>query len=174
MTVRTQTRRGTRYWIIDIRYTKRDGKRGRFRHDAEVQTSTAARAEDRRRMGLLATTGLPFDPVIVEPEATVAAPAVTFAEAVADYLEKFAPSHLKPSTVHGYKRVLDSELVPRLGALKLAAIDASHVRAIDGTSRGQSFFESIHSRKRPTIFDCLRKRCFESRVSRLVDPEMAE
>src|SRR5213075_1877324 len=39
---------------------------------------------------------------------------------------------------------------------------SSHFRAMDVTSTGQSVFESIHSRNRPTISDCLRKRCLES------------
>jgi len=38
MTVRTEVRRGQRVLIIDIRYRRRDGTKGRYRHDAEVQT----------------------------------------------------------------------------------------------------------------------------------------
>ena len=44
MTVRTEVRRGTRRYVIDIRYTKTDGTKARFRQDAEVQTQPAARA----------------------------------------------------------------------------------------------------------------------------------
>jgi len=51
---------------------------------------------------------------------------------VKDYLSAFAPSHLKPSTVHGYRKVLDKILVPKIGKLPIDAIDASVVRALDG------------------------------------------
>ena len=57
MPVRVVTRRDERRLIVDIRYRNPDGTRARYRHDAEVQTLSAARAEDRRRLGLLATTG---------------------------------------------------------------------------------------------------------------------
>jgi hypothetical protein len=62
MTVRKETRRGEPRLVIDINYTKRDGSRGRYRKDAQVQTLTAARAEDRRLLALLAQHGEPYEP----------------------------------------------------------------------------------------------------------------
>jgi hypothetical protein len=59
MTVRTEVRRGQRVLIVDIRYRRPDGTKGRYRHDAEVQTLAAARAEDRRRLAALTLTGSP-------------------------------------------------------------------------------------------------------------------
>src|SRR4029079_4882438 len=44
----------------DILYTKPDGTKARYRHDAQVQNLSAARAEDRRRLSMLASTGSPL------------------------------------------------------------------------------------------------------------------
>ena len=43
--VRTITRRKKRVLVIDFSYRKPDGSKGRYRHDAEVQTRAAAVAE---------------------------------------------------------------------------------------------------------------------------------
>jgi len=49
MTVHKKVRRGKPRWVIDIPYRHRkSGKRVRFRKDADVQTSAAAHAEERR------------------------------------------------------------------------------------------------------------------------------
>jgi hypothetical protein len=141
MPVRTRKRQGRKTWVIDIRY-EYNGKRERFRRDAQVQTALAARAEDRRRIGMLATTGLPFDrrevtgdPVLAtgsaasEPSVKVEAP--RFEDVVRDYLQQFAPSHLKPSTRAGYTDVINAHLLPTLRGLRLDEIDAKVVRAMD-------------------------------------------
>lgn len=165
MTVRTENRRGTRHWIIDIRYTKRDGTRGRYRHDAEVQTAAAARAEDRRRLGMLANTGLPFDPVALTAapdDATTLVAKPTFAEVVKTYLSAFAPSHLKPSTVHGYRKVLDGILVPKIGKLTIDAIDASVVRAIDGEMVRRGAGRSTRRNVQAVLRSVLRRYAVEA------------
>jgi hypothetical protein len=151
MAVRIVKRRGERRLVIDIRYVQLDGARRRFRRDAEVQTVVAAHAEDRRRLAALALTGLPdsmldrtaFDPGrdSLGPHAKVEqqgeSPDDTglrvpcFEEVAKDYLQTFAPSHLKPSTLFGYKRTLEGFLVPRLRRLRLDEINATVVREFD-------------------------------------------
>jgi integrase len=151
MTVRTEKRRGLRRLIIDIYYRDGDGRNQRFRQDAEVQTVAAARAEDTRRMGLLALTGVPFgisdpkQPSITssEPRTTGKPPAAplpaedetpaptTFAEARKVFDELYATTRLKASTRRGYSIVLQSMLGPRLDNLDLYAIDAGVVRELD-------------------------------------------
>lgn len=136
MPVRTEKRHGRKTWVIDIRY-EYNGKRARFRRDAQVQTALAARAEDRRRIGMLAATGLPFDRREVTSDPSLAKGSPAKAEAprfdcvVRDYLEQFAPSHLKPSTRAGYTDVINAHLLPELGGLRLDEIDAKVVRAMD-------------------------------------------
>jgi integrase len=151
MAVRIVKRRGERRLVIDIRYVQLDGARRRFRRDAEVQTVVAAHAEDRRRLGALALTGLPgsmlgrtaFDPGrdSLGPHAKVeqrgestedtVPRAPCFEQVAKDYLQTFAPSHLKPSTLFGYKRTLEGFLVPRLRRLRLDEINATVVREFD-------------------------------------------
>lgn len=150
MAVRIVKRRGERRLIIDIRYTQPDGARGRFRHHAEVQTVAAAHAEDRRRLGALAITGSPEVTPVAAPIATSEtlvrastaegkgetndgkkAAGPSFEEVAKEYLRTFAPSHLKPSTLFGYKRTLESFLVPRLRRRRLNEINANVVREFD-------------------------------------------
>lgn len=144
MAVRTVKRRGKRRLVIDIRYTKLDGTPGRYRHDADVQTVPAAHAEDRRRLAALALTGSPYggvpqttDTLVAQPNPPdrkkVAAPPATqaFDETVKSYLRSFAPSNLKPSTTRGYKAILESFLLPRLGSTPIGEIDAATVRGLD-------------------------------------------
>jgi hypothetical protein len=61
MAVRTVKRRGERRLVIDMLYTKPDGAKGSYRHDAEVLNMAAARAEERRRLAALAATGSPYE-----------------------------------------------------------------------------------------------------------------
>jgi len=137
MTVRTVKRRGERRLVIDIQYGKSDGTKGRFRRDAEVQTLAAAHAEERRRLAALALTGSPLGEVGVAAATTASGTGTAkpkspgFAEVAKQYLETFAPSHLKPSTIHGYRAVIESFLVPRIGARRLDTVDATTVRELD-------------------------------------------
>jgi hypothetical protein len=64
-----------------------------------------------------------------EPSVKVEAP--RFEDVVRDYLEQFAPSHLKPSTRAGYTDVINAHLLPALRGLRLDEIDAKVVRAMD-------------------------------------------
>ena len=134
MAVRTVTRRGQRRLVIDFSYRKPDGSKGRYRHDAEVQTLAAARAEERRRLAALASTGSPFE--VIDPiarEQVVPAPAATgptFAEVVEKYEAAYLPT-LKTSTQYGYKLVIKTRLLPRFRELPLEQIDARAVREFE-------------------------------------------
>ncbi len=136
MTVRSRTSCGERRLFIDIRFRNPDGTRARFRKDADVQTYAAARAEDRRRLVLLASTGKPFDAAEVPADSVASVvskrePGLTFEKLCERYLDLFAPSHLKPSTRKGYAKVIYAHLVPELGKLRIDRIDADAVRRVD-------------------------------------------
>ena len=132
-TVRLVKRRGERRLVLDIVYRKPDGSLGRFHRDAEVQMLAAARAEERRRLALLVSTGSPTggseQPKEERMPETRTLPA--FKEVAAEYLRTFAPTRLKPSTIHGYKRLLDGFLLPRIGHFRLDQVDAKVVRELD-------------------------------------------
>ncbi len=145
MAVRTEVRRGKRRYVIDIRYRDATGAKARFRQDAEVQMLAAARAEDVRRLGLLASTGVPFEtsnapvvsverkPTLAEsatPEPTTTA-STTFAEAAKSFLEVYGGTRLKPSTKRGYEKVLDGFLLDRIGPKTLDAIGPIVIRELD-------------------------------------------
>lgn len=144
MTVRTENRRGLRRLVIDITYRNQDGQHTRFRQDAQVQTVPGARAEDARRTMLLAVTGAPFErpmPPIEDDEPPSTRPkrekpveletTITFSEAADRFLALYAETRLKPSTRRGYRSVLETLLVPRLGKRDLLEIDATMVRELD-------------------------------------------
>jgi integrase len=131
MTVRTVVRRGERRLVIDIIYTGPDGNSARYRKDAEVQTLAAARGEERRRLAELGKTGTLAVPVEKPNAEKPSEQTVTFAEASKKFLALYAESRLKPSTRRGYRVVLDSLLVPRLGKLELTEIGAEVVRELD-------------------------------------------
>ena len=135
MPVRVETRRGERHLVVDIRYRNPDGTRARYRHDAEVQTLSAARAEDRRRLGLLATTGSPYG--VLSPNGAVAnaedndepepPAAPLFKDVAKEYMADYAKSELKPSTRFGYKQKLKF-LLERISNLPINLITPAKVR----------------------------------------------
>ncbi|MBZ0116976.1 MAG: tyrosine-type recombinase/integrase [Sandaracinaceae bacterium] len=140
MTVRSVTRRGKRRLVIDIPYLTPSGKKARFRRDAEVQTLAAARAEDRRRLMLLATTGSPIEggdvpprdePVVESPGFTPPTKMPTVEEVSKDFLRLVGGTRLKPSTKRGYENVLDTFLIERIGDERIDAIDTNVVRELD-------------------------------------------
>lgn len=144
MAVRTVMRRGARHLVVDIVFRNPDGTPGRYRHDAEVQTLTAARAEERRRLAALAATGSPHErppgtdaarpptlPQVATAPKAHGPSSLTFAEVVSRYRTEFAPTRLKPSTAKSYGKVIDGFLIPRLGDLPVDRIDAGVVRELD-------------------------------------------
>jgi integrase len=132
MTVRKETRRGETRLVIDINYTKRDGSRGRYRKDAQVQTLTAARAEDRRLLALLAQHGEPYEPAA--PGAGPGhdeVPAKTFREVVDEYRATFMVTDLKVTTRRGYNNVINTVLLPRFADLAAPAVDGTAAGKLD-------------------------------------------
>jgi len=133
MSVRKTSRHGERVLVIDFSYRKPDGTKGRYRRDAEVQTLSAAHAEERRRLAALAATGSPFE--VIDPIAReqVAPPAKTptFADVVDHYKEAYLPT-LKAATRYGYRVGIDGRLLPRFGKLPIDKVDATEVRTFEG------------------------------------------
>ncbi|MDQ2647188.1 MAG: site-specific integrase [Myxococcota bacterium] len=127
MTIRKAERDGTSRWVIDIPYKTADGKRERYRRDAQVQTKAATEAEHRRLLAELARTGTLLK---VTAPADVA-PTYTFDDAVRHFRATHAKSALKPSTRESYENRIDTLLVPRFGKLALEAIDGNAVAKLD-------------------------------------------
>ena len=132
MPVRETTRRGKFVLVIDIPYTQPDGTKRRYRRDAQVQTKTAAREEEKRLIAQLVTQGYIGDapqapPVIVTTKERAKAAAkkepVTFEKAVEHYFETTAKVRLKASTCRGYREIADGVLLPRFKELPLSAIN---------------------------------------------------
>lgn len=130
MTVRKIERGGEPRWVIDIPWKTTDGKPRRYRRDAQVQTATAARAEERR---LLVELGMKGEIVAVAPKEVKPAPApkITFKQAVEHFERTKALTSLKPSTRSSYKEVLERELLPRIGSVAVEAISYATVAEID-------------------------------------------
>jgi integrase len=152
MTIRKTRRRGNPVLIVDILYRTPNGQPARYRRDAQVQTMTAARAEERRLLTALAQLGeIPTgsdDTKKVETEK----PSVTFKDAV-DHARrtKFVTS-LKPSTRRGYNVLLDTVLLPRFAGTPLEQLARKSVVELDT--------ELVESGLKPTtrrnVFVCLR------------------
>jgi integrase len=148
MAVRVEKRRGERRLVIDIVFRKSDGSQDRYRKDAETQTLPAARAEDQRRLGLLALTGSPdgelpkVAPAVavaapeaprVEPSLETTTPASTvplFRDVAKEYMAAYATSNLKPSTRIGYESKV-KPLLAAFGHLPINEITPTRVRELD-------------------------------------------
>src|SRR5262249_20829240 len=107
--IRKIERRGQRILVIDIRYKKPDGSKGRYRHDARAQTMAAATVEERRLLANIAQYGDVYEP---EPEASVREeaplePTTTFGEIVQQYRTTYMLTDLKVTTRRGYGHVFD-------------------------------------------------------------------
>jgi integrase len=135
--VRTTKRRGQRVWVIDFSYITPDGRKRRYRRDAEVQTRAGALAEARRRLAAVAAKGSPFaivDETAAKIEAENAPPPAagpTFAEVVDTYRQVFMPSRLKASSQIHYREILDKYLLPQIGKRPLVEITSVFVTESD-------------------------------------------
>ncbi|UQA57411.1 tyrosine-type recombinase/integrase [Polyangium aurulentum] len=129
MTVRKTMRGDEPRWVIDITYRKPDGTKGRYRRDAQVQTSAAARAEERRLLAQLAQFGdlpTPKTEAPAEPEQRL-----TFGDAVALFREGKAITELKPSTRKGYEEILTKRLLPEIADRPLDEVDFAYASSLD-------------------------------------------
>jgi integrase len=118
-------RRGKSRWIIEIPYRHRlTGRRIRFRKDAEVQTSSAAHAEERRLIAELEQIGF----IRTNMEKQVASAAVaptetpTFKEAYELFQETKAVTKLKFTTRRSYEVSINAYLLPRWSKTPIGAL----------------------------------------------------
>ncbi len=128
--VRSEIRDGRKILIVDFRYRDKDGRERRYRRDASVQTSAAARAEAERLKRLGAERGT-LDP---EPEAP------TFAAFVEGDFAKLVMVRFKPSTREGYQQLLDMPghgLLALLGRKRLDAIGSADARLVEADAIGR-------------------------------------
>jgi integrase len=131
MTVRKRVdRKGEAHWFLDIRFRTADGRKHRFRRDAQIQSRGGAIAEERRLLGELQRTGeiRSTEPVDAEPEEPAAV--YTFKDAVRHFRRTHLPK-LKPSTRWGYEKRLDAFLIPRFGDTTLADLGGEALSALD-------------------------------------------
>jgi integrase len=123
--VRREKRSSTLRWVIDFRFTNKDGKRVRFRQDASVQNYAAALAEAKRLMALAAENGTVEQlPVVAETSPL----AVTFEEFVVGPFESlFMPSY-RPATATRYRGLLRQSILAKFRGLRLDQINIGHIR----------------------------------------------
>jgi integrase len=155
MTIRKVQRRGETRLVVDITWKKNDGAQGRYRHDAEVQTMAAARAEERRILATLGQHGDAFDPK-PEPsteESKLAPPTrLRFAEAVEVFQRTVAITKLKPSSRVGYDEVFRTRLLPRLGDLPIDRIGLDTMTELDAGM----VEEGLSASRRRNVLICIR------------------
>jgi hypothetical protein len=129
--IRKVERRGQRVLVIDIRFRKPDGSKGRYRHDAQVQTIAAATAEERR---LLANIGQYGDVYAHEPEVhEEAAPATStcFGDVIEKYRTTYMVTDLKVTTRRGYGQVIESVLLPWFKDKSIVEVDGEAASTLD-------------------------------------------
>ena len=147
--IRKIDRRGKRVLVIDIRWKKPDGSKGRYRHDAQVQTLAAATAEERRLVANITQYGDIHEPrgelrseVAVEGRKLIAATSnsrddaeptksTTFGEVVAKYRATYMVTDLKVTTRKGYGQVLDAVLLPRFADRPIVRLDGEAAVKLD-------------------------------------------
>lgn len=140
MTIRKVTRRGKPVLVIDIVYRDAQGAKQRYRRDAQVQTMTAARAEERRLIGDLAAVGsIEHHKAPAQAPTTAPSSAPSWQASLERYLAVRGPT-LKPSTRSGYEEVSAAILTPRWGERPVDSIDQAELLALDASlaSRGAS------------------------------------
>ena len=126
MTVRRDAARPQRPWVIDIPYRTPDGKRRRYRRDAQVQTRTGAEAEHRRLLSQLAQHG---ELIAVAPAPTKTT-THTVHDAISHYRRAVGPT-LKPSTLQGYEEIFNAVLLERWSDLHLSELGPTELRQLD-------------------------------------------
>ncbi len=129
VTIRKEERSGKLRWVIDIPYQTADGKRDRYRHDAQVQTRAGAEAEHRRLVTELGRTGTLKR--IAEPSKEVTEDRrPTFADA-ARHFKTTRLIALKPSTRVTYTARLETVLMPKFGDVLLEDLNGESLLKFD-------------------------------------------
>jgi integrase len=170
MTIRKTIRDGKSYLVIDIWYRDLEGKRKRYRRDAQVQTMTAAKAEERRLIALLAAQGtIPTSEELAAMEVPEDAPGThTFRDAVAYFRSKKAPL-LKPSTRSSYEKILEQELLPRLGDQLVADIGAKDVAELEAMLAKRKVTASTRRNYQVVLRSVLKAAKVAEMIERLPD-----
>lgn len=134
-------RGGKPHWIIDFRYTDKNGKRQRCRREATVQLRDATCAEARRLMERAAETGCPEE---FEPTKKIELPrrsnqprsapankkkAHTFGVFVETTFEKIFLPRYRPSTRDRYRALLRQGVLEHFGAMTLNSIGVMEIRS---------------------------------------------
>lgn len=128
MAIRRIIRRGNTRLLLDFYYKSNEGRRVRFRKDAEVPMMAAARAEERRLLLNIAQYGEPYP--LVGGRAG-AAPGRLFTDVIEEFRSTFMVTDLKVSTRRGYGAVLDAELLPRFGEHAISKVDGPAAVELD-------------------------------------------
>jgi integrase len=135
MTVRKDVRRGKPRWVIEIPYRHRlTGARVRFRKDADVQTSAASHAEERRLIAEYEERGHIRTPQQKRDESAAATPApceVTFKQAYDQFMATKAITRLKLTTRMSYVDSARAYLLPRWGQRKLEEVGFVEFEQLD-------------------------------------------
>lgn len=118
MSVKLRRRRGRKVWVIDILYRSADGKRHRYRRDAQVQTRAAALSEERRLWEQFQQLG--YIPTEEPSKSTANDTTKTFKELMTEWKAKAV---LKRTTLDRYQRNLNAYVVPQIGDKPLGEID---------------------------------------------------
>lgn len=151
--IRKEERREQRVLVIDIRYRKQDGTRGRYRHDAQVQTMAAATAEERRILANITQHGEPFEPKPKAPEQDPTPTAsVTFRDAVEVFQRTTAITRLKPSTRIGYDEIFATRLLPRFGDQPIDRVGLDAMTELDAGM----VKEGLSASRRRNVLICIR------------------
>lgn len=153
--IRKEHRGGVRHLVIDFRYTDTHGKKKRYRRDAEVQTSAAAVAEERRLLVELGSTGSIRK---VEPPSAPTASAVTWVDAVDHHRRVVLPTK-KPSTRASYTELLTSAMMRSWKAVIITSDmrpivvpwDAKIVQSGVGPNRRRNFHVAVRAVLRAAV-----------------------
>ncbi|WP_437769040.1 site-specific integrase [Sorangium sp. So ce764] len=129
--IRKTERRGQRVLVIDIRWRKPDGSKGRYRRDAQVQTMAAAAAEERRLIGNIAQHGDVHEPKPAAPKEEPEPVSTAFGEVVARYRASFMVTDLKVTSRRGYASVLTSLLLPKFKDRPITKVDGESAAKLD-------------------------------------------
>jgi len=121
-------RDGSSRLFIEIRYRTAEGRKERYRRDAQIQTKGGAEAEHRRLVAELARSGTLQHVAPATPEEPTHR--FTFKDAVRHFRATRLGT-LKPSTRFSYENRLDSLLVPRFGDTPLADLTGEMLTALD-------------------------------------------
>lgn len=116
MSVRKTLFRGKPRWVIDFRFTDKTGAKQRFRKAADVNTASAARAEEARLRQHCAEHGEPYTCRL----------SMTFADFVDGPWKAWVSRH-KPSTRERYDALMGQGLLDAFGKLRLDEVTAQHI-----------------------------------------------